>query len=265
MLTIDISTDVQLFTELGLSPLQAQVYITLAKMEKATIKAISAASKIDRANVYRVMSQLQKLGLVEKMLANPTSFKAVSVQDAMTMLLEDNNRKYEEIKKKAIELLQRHKQENETLPDIDECQFALVPCGKLTFKKIDEMLTSTQKSHDLLGYCRDFSADIDNIYPRAKTLLARGVKVRHIIFLEENEKPPKELSALKKYGLLEVKFTRLPPRSTVSIYDNKQAFVSIFPSLSNGETPSLWISNLGIVSIIQSYFEDLWQNSLDLP
>jgi sugar-specific transcriptional regulator TrmB len=256
-----INDDAQLLTELGLTPLQAQVYLTLAQMEKATIKTVSTASKIDRANVYRIMPQLQKLNLVEKTITNPTYFKAVSVQDGITMLLDGKNREYEEIKKKTQELIERQKRENENLPEFGDCEFALVPEGKLTLRKIDQMLALTQTSYDIFCYLSDLAANIDSIYPREKRALARGVKVRQLVFAEGTHELPKELLCLKKYGAVEVRFTDVPPQSTMSIYDGKQAFVALFPYISNCKTSSLWMCNPGIVSILQNYFDVMWQNS----
>ena len=261
MLIAETCDDTQVLTRLGLTPLQAQVYLTLVKTGKATIKTISSASKIDRANVYRIMPQLQKLNLIEKMLTNPTFYKALPIQDGISLLLEDKAKEYEEIKKKTKELLERQKRENEACIAGDECQFALVPIGKLTYRKIDEMLALTHQSYDILCYWRDLARQMDTIYPKIRGVLEKGVEVRQIFFLQENEQLPEELMSLHKYGVFEIKYTRIPPKSTLTIYDNKQAFLTLFPCGHN--TPSLWINNSGIVSIIQDHFELMWKKASD--
>jgi sugar-specific transcriptional regulator TrmB len=93
-----IEEDIQTLTRLGLTILQAEIYLTLTKLEKATIKTLSTTTKIDRANVYRIVSKLQELRLVEKMITNPTVYKAVPIQDGAPMLLERQTQEYQEIR-----------------------------------------------------------------------------------------------------------------------------------------------------------------------
>jgi DNA polymerase III alpha subunit len=55
--------------DLGLTLLQAKIYLALSKTGKATIKTISKASNSARQDIYRIMPTLQKLGLAEKIIA----------------------------------------------------------------------------------------------------------------------------------------------------------------------------------------------------
>jgi len=64
-------TDTKVLTQLGLTSFQAQVYLTLTKLGTSNAKTIASIDRLDRANVYRVMTDLQKLNLVEKMLTKP--------------------------------------------------------------------------------------------------------------------------------------------------------------------------------------------------
>jgi sugar-specific transcriptional regulator TrmB len=100
-----LEEDIKVLRQLGLTALQAQVYLTLSKLGKATIKTIATTARIDRANAYRVMSKLMKLNLVEKMITNPIVFKAVGVNEALQMLLERKAKEYQEIEAKAKDLV----------------------------------------------------------------------------------------------------------------------------------------------------------------
>ena len=66
--------------ELGLTLVQAKIYLTLTKLDNATIKAISKNSNLARQDIYRIIPSLQKLGLVEKIIDKPTKYKATPIK-----------------------------------------------------------------------------------------------------------------------------------------------------------------------------------------
>ena len=59
----DYEADIAILTKIGLTPLQAQVYLTLAKLNEASIKSLSTESKVDRANAYRVLIAITRTWL----------------------------------------------------------------------------------------------------------------------------------------------------------------------------------------------------------
>ncbi len=63
----------------GLTPVQAQAYLTLLKLGSATAKSISLTSDINRVDIYRALRHLKKLGILEEKLGNPTEFVAATL------------------------------------------------------------------------------------------------------------------------------------------------------------------------------------------
>ena len=116
-----------LLTELGLTENQATVYLTLAKLGKATTTTIASISKVDRANLYRVISRLTELGLVEKIITNPCSYRALPLHEAIAMLIECKDKDCIEIKTKAKQLLDTYRKNDLQTDSHDACQFALIP------------------------------------------------------------------------------------------------------------------------------------------
>ena len=60
----------QILTNLGLTPVQARVYLALVESGPLRISAISKASDVARPDVYRILSNLEKIGLVEKITSH---------------------------------------------------------------------------------------------------------------------------------------------------------------------------------------------------
>jgi sugar-specific transcriptional regulator TrmB len=257
--------DARILTRLGLTTRQAKVYLTLARLGKAKIATISSAAKTDRGNVYRTIARLQELNLVEKVITKPTIFEALPIRDGMAMLIECREKEQAEVEVKVKELLKKHEKGSEVVPAQDESQFALVPEGKLTYRKVTEMWSSNQRTHEIIIYWKDFEHQTNLFLDAWKKLLERGVKFRVIIFFQGKEKLPKEIEDLKKkYSQLQIRSTSKPPKSTISIIDGEQAFISLTPSITPSPAPNLWVKNPVMLAIILEYFRIIWRDSKPL-
>lgn len=73
----------QTFVNLGLTYLQAKVYVTLLRLGDvgAEVRKIASASVIARQDVYRILPALQKMGLVEKVVAIPTIYRPIPLEE----------------------------------------------------------------------------------------------------------------------------------------------------------------------------------------
>jgi sugar-specific transcriptional regulator TrmB len=254
--------DCQILMKLGLTNLQAKVYLSLAKMDRETLTSISSSLKVDRANVYRVIAHLQKIKLVEKMIMTPAHFKALPVEEGIRMLLESKETEYLKIKIKTREVIERYRDHIQADFNDGSCEFALIPDGKLTDRKFDQMLDSNRETHDIMFYWRDYVSDYDGVVKMWTNLLLKGVKIRVVVFMEENEKLPKDIQSLIKYGrLFEIRRTLTPPKATITIIDRKESLVSVTPHLVPSGNPGLWVQSTNIVGIIQEYFDMLWRYS----
>ncbi len=230
-------------------------------MDKATLRSISNAAKIDRANVYRVIARLQELNLVEKLLTNPTVFKALPVTEGLKMLLDKKEQEDIEIRIKTKELLTRYKQVNQSVDGEETSEFILVPDGRLTKRKVAEMIDSNQKTHDLLIYWSDFKSQAGEVAKMWTQVLLRGIRMRVIVFLSDGERLPSRILSLYRYPQFELRRASTPPKATISLIDGRETLISVTPSISPRGKPGLYVNNHGVVGLIQEYFELAWRNS----
>jgi sugar-specific transcriptional regulator TrmB len=260
-MTLTFSEDVKLLARLGLTELQAQVYLTLTKMGKATLRDLSAATQTDRANVYRVITRLQELNLIEKLLATPTVFRALPLADGIKMLLEQKDQEHSEIKAQTEALLSRYRNVSQDVVVDEVSEFILVPDGRLTKRKVAEMVNSNSKTHDILIYWSDFKFQANAVASMWTKVLLRGVKVRVIVYLEQKEMLPQLILSLRRYPNFEVKQASAPPKVTLSIIDSRVTLMSVTPSISPGRKPGLYVNNHGVVGLVQDYFELAWRDA----
>jgi len=142
----------QTFMGLGLTLLQAKTYFALAKLGVADVKTVSKVSNVARQDVYRVTPKLQKRGLVEKIIATPTLYKAIPLKAGLSTLLQQRVAEDEELQEKT-EVLIRNFENNfgsGTAVKENEPQFIITSEETLFHKRITEATDAAQKSKDAI-------------------------------------------------------------------------------------------------------------------
>jgi len=88
----------------GVTNTQAKIYIGLSVLGVASASEIASLSEVRREEVYRVMPELEKLGLVTRKLETPRRFLAIEVKTALETLI---NIKRKAMEKEIVNLRQR--------------------------------------------------------------------------------------------------------------------------------------------------------------
>ena len=79
--------DIEALVCLGLSTLQARVYLALTNLGRANTKSLAKNSNVARQDIYRITAELQELGIIEKIIAIPNEYRVTSLQDGIKILL----------------------------------------------------------------------------------------------------------------------------------------------------------------------------------
>jgi hypothetical protein len=85
---------VRILTRLGLTISQSKVHLALFELKKATGKITAKHSKVARQEAYRVLDELQEKGLVEKIIARPTEFEPIPIDDCIYILIKGKKMKF---------------------------------------------------------------------------------------------------------------------------------------------------------------------------
>ena len=99
--------------QLGLTRIEAEVYIALLKIGSTTTGPLVKASELHRATVYDVLKRLMEKGLVNYIIKEKTKyFEATAPEHLLDIVQEQKNNieKKEKIAKTAIEKLEKIKQ-----------------------------------------------------------------------------------------------------------------------------------------------------------
>ncbi len=255
---------VQTLMQLGLTLVQAKAYLALSRLENANIKTISKASNLARQDVYRIMPTLQKIGLVEQIIATPTKYKAVPLKNGISSLLERRAQEHAELQTKTLQLINSlHEDNAQIAPSTteEEPQFVITSEQSLISRKLIDGATASKTSIDSVGTRESFEALVLHNCQDFKKALKRGVKIRSITEMPPKGKSiPRCVETLKKHPLFEVRLVSPPAPITMTTFDKKE--VNICMAVGDSKAaPSLWSNNPVILALATNYFEEVWNSA----
>ena len=241
---------------LGLTLLQAKIYLGLAKLGVADVKSISKVSKVARQDVYRVTPKLQKRGLAEKIISTPTLYRAIPLKKGLSALLQQKVEENAEMKEKTSKLIAAFDDNFSVGMTIKEnlAEFIITSEKTLFRKRITESTLAAQKSKDSILNTEGFNSMLFNGKQDLKSALKKGVKVRVIAEKPENPQAIEGMITDLEHSLLNIKYIPPPAPICLMIFDDKEVHLR----MSEGAVPSFWSNNPNIVSLSRRYFNELW-------
>jgi len=255
---------IETLIELGLTMIQAKIYLSLLQTGPSTAKNLAATMGTSRPDVYRILEVLQKDGVIEKLLTKPAVFKAAPADQLIDSLLKHKFEAQKELNKKSNELLTDllniHMENEIREAGID---FLVIQGKDATFQKLKEALSKVQTSVYVITSQRRFSEAIIEFHNLYSAALKRGVKIwiateKHI----PQKRALRVIKSLMENPNFEVKYFSGSPAAHVAVFDAKDAYSTmLIPSVSLDASACLWSMNASFVELVQSYFEKKWNVS----
>ena len=248
---------VQTLVNLGLTVLQAKVYLALAKLGTSTGRTTAKEAQVASQDVYRVLSELQEKGLAEKIIAKPTMYKATPIKVGLSILLQYKKEEYIETEKQA-KIISNNFCENGNQKILHEYEFIITSEINLLFKMHEKLADTTKKSIDFVAPMKMSEKMLFHNCQYIKRTIKRGVKIRVIAQKVNGETIAENPKPLLKNPLFELRY--LPETSIpfgMHIFDKQEVTLAV----SEKPIPSLWTNNPHVVKLAEVYFEDMWNNA----
>jgi sugar-specific transcriptional regulator TrmB len=250
---------IETLMKLGLTQVQATVYLTNAQLGKADVTRISKLSNIARSDVYRVIPALEKKGLLEKTLGTPIMYKAVPLKGGLLTLLEQKSEENDLLKIQTNELLRKiQDSEIEVKPELEESEFIITSELNLFSKHFEAQIKAGSVKEEFIATAPVFKKLLINEYENFRSLLERGVKIWVLTEKGIREDPSvrSKIKELKKNRLFRLKYVNEVP-VCLAIIDNKAVNCQISTDL----LPNLWSNNPQMLKIFSGYFELQWNKT----
>ncbi len=253
---MELEESYEVLTSLGLTILEAKVYLALVKLGETSAKTISKASKVSQPDVYRVLTKLENRGLTERIIAIPNRFKATPIDEGFSLLLQRRDNQSAMLHKKATEVIQSFEENSAktTAPQAEPSQFILIP--GVHVHRIRNAVAKAKTSvlcFTTLDMFRKVRFITEDVWKRG---VKKGVKFQFLIGKPHDKKVILELDpTLKNKEFFEVKFIRTSMPCIILI-DKREVFLRTEMNL---QAPVLWSNNACIVAMVEKYFETLWR------
>ena len=251
--------------DLGLTKVQARLYLALVESGPSRILAISEVSKVARPEIYRNFLKLQQLGLVEKIIETPLEYRAIPMNEGISLLLETKTKQYEKTRSEAKILLSTVKTEK---PDVKKQmknpQFVLIP-RKTVIERIRTAIEKAQLSIDLVLSWKRFSRGMVSAFAESMEIAwAKNLKVRYIIESPLESKTAEQLVRFcREKPSCQIRFVPHYPKTIFGIYDKKELFIIAKSKTDLPGSPALWSDNQSLISGFQDCFERRWLTAME--
>ena len=257
---------VETLTRLGLTINQAKVYLTLASTQWCTVKTITKVSGVPRQEIYKILSNLQTLGLVEKSLTRPTKFMAIPLMDGISFLLQRKTEEISEVILTTKKIFEGLKKSRKKTIQEENPHFVLVPKKEAAINRRNRQIEAAQTSIDAIVTFNRLRRGAFTLHDVTKKALKRGVKIRAITEKPENlNEIPESIQDFQKNPSFKLRYILNSPLAVVTIYDRKEMLVTTSALEDLGESSALWSNNPSLLTIINDFFEIMWITAIEKP
>jgi sugar-specific transcriptional regulator TrmB len=264
-----IEQNAETLSSFGMTVKQAKVYLALVYHGTAAVGEISRLSKVRREEVYRILPKLEKMGLIEKTLSTPVKLKATSVENALSILIrneEENakNRITELIAKKEEFLAHYRTSGKETKIGNGE-QFSLTAEKAVALNKINGLIDNVQTVAEYVASREKMVQFVKYFSESLNVAVDRGVKLRLISCPPKGEDELRSIinQVFADKKSVSVRYLESLPNHFL-VVDNKEVLVATSVAGYLADNPLLWSNNLPHVMVYKKLFEDLWDSSVEL-
>ena len=258
----DENTD--LLLGLGLSLNQARVYLAILKLEKTTVGQVAKFSKVRREDVYRILPALEKMGLIERLLGNPTELRATPISDSLTSLvMEEKNRSDNRLTGMRSSVQRLSLKDWKQPLSGEESIYILIAEKKAILAKTSELIRNSRKEVALIADKGRIIPTLSQFSDECKQAIKKGAQVR---LLFEGDIPDglfkEKVQKLIDCASVSVKFHREALNHFI-MSDDKEALITTSKESGLGESPSLWTNNSNLIGVLRTSFESDWKKAED--
>jgi sugar-specific transcriptional regulator TrmB len=253
--------NIQILIDLGLHSSEAKVYLTLDKIGLERAGVIAENAQVSRPDVYRALSNLHELGLVEKIIGNPMMFKSITIKQGVSILLKQKAKKYSELQLRSADLIKTYDDRiNHHNLNVRKSKLVLVPSKQALIKRLKEAIDYTQKSIDVFTSCKRLKFSCHCLFDELVEAWERGVRGRAIINKTCEPMFDYQNTCWRK-PYADIKYIDSFPKTVMAIYDSKEVFIFLENEADLTESSALWTDNSSLVSLSQYGFNSCWKKA----
>jgi sugar-specific transcriptional regulator TrmB/CBS domain-containing protein len=267
----DISKFLQI---LGLSKREIQVYMFLAKSGVQSTSSVAKRLKMERVQAYRTFKKLQEKGFIEATLERPTRFTIVPFETLLDAFINSKKSEIAKLNRQKDSLMSTWQAISTPESNYSVAKFSVITGKKKIHTKMHNMIEESAKEVLILTTSlgliqEDIAGIFDAIIPPAQK---RNVKFQIITDVtEDNLKIMDRLDKKFSIANMDIKCRHLNLNLTFFprflIKDEEEAILYAPVGEKNSvlklEDEGLWINDKMFISILKSFFVQMWQSAVE--
>jgi len=251
-------TEVGFLEKIGLTRAQAQLYLALVKIGNSDALTISRQTKTPRTETYRILGELEDIGLVEKHLDVPYFYEATPARFGIESLLTKKYEEYKQNRRESDKFLASYEKSEKKQDEIQP---------KITLSKGKQKLLCVLKySMDNASSTVDFVTPIkrwlqiyENCQDNISRALERGVTYRGLLETSDNYNHDLDtIPALQQRTNLELRIVRTTSGNNFAVFDKREAAFNYASGKTLNEAVTLLTNHPNLVAIFEEYFKTRW-------
>jgi PAS domain S-box-containing protein len=258
----NIDENITTLVNLGLSGVQAKIYLALLYIGPSAIKEIASESKVARPDIYRTILELQKAGIVEKIVGVPAKFKPLPIIDAVEILILRRTKESIELSKKTDSLIESLKETTSKKILSEDYQFILIP-GEAIEAELKKLLENSEHSLSIMVSRKNLIQWLERDYEIFQNALKRSVTIRIITEEFTSSDELKIIQDLEKFPNFEKRFVIGLLTARLRIFNDTKILLTTSILAGQKECTALFSNNPHLVELTQNYFNTEWFSSIE--
>ena len=264
-----------ILVNLGLSKLEAKVYILLAKRGPTKAKDAAKALNISKQRVYPILKNLQSKGIVNSSLEYPARFSAVQFEKVLDSFLKAKIEQVHRIQQNRDDILSDWRSISIVEDDSSPAKFTVIEGRFHVYSKIQQMIQDTREKLSFVATVPALArADQFGLFDAAFNHPLKS-KIRFRFLSELSAQNAEAMKALLQ-KIPKANFTiegktpdlglKLCPRMVIRDEAETMFFIDPKEGEFAGEQDNvcLWTNCKSLVRGFSTMFEDLWRNSMHI-
>lgn len=260
---------IQILQKLGLSRMQARIWLTIFQLGEANVTEISKTARIDRSESFKVIKKLQELGLIDELIGFPKKFRVTPIQDGLSVLLLSKEKEYRMLRKKVMSFTQNTNHVEFSKDSIvQKRDIVLLENKKRVRLFLDDLVSKAKKSIDLSGDWQGFRGAIAHNSDTCLTRLQKKVHLRVVISRPDREIVVSEIfQFLKENPNVELRFfDKSETPVFLWIVDCAQIVMPTitqtnFEENEGNVSPLIFSNAHPLIQVGQMYFDSIWSTA----
>ena len=250
----------------GLTKTQAKIYVTLIASGIASASEVAKSSRIRREEVYRLIPELEKRGLITRKLKTPKKFSAIKPETAIQILIKAklNNMKGEidQLKQRQPELVSRLKTMELPIKQ-EDCSIEVISQLDNALARLVEMTGNAKRKIDVIAPLQDLIIVYVDFPRSIIERMFESVNMRIIVENAEVNAPIKELLHFSEASNDRVDLRQIekPPIRLMIVDDKEAMWGEVQPNNDHVDPQSFWTDDPTQISVLKMSFDSLWQNA----